>query len=145
MHDAAESLQPQLKQKKIKLNIKTDPTVPTIELDIEQVYEMTVNLIINAIDNIDAKGKVTVETRYLQQERSIQVSVTDNGSGMSDEMKGKIFTPLEPDKGKFGTGLGMPLAQQIVQQHKGKIDIDTEHGKGTTFTITLPAKTIEWA
>jgi len=55
-------------------------------------------------------------------------------------MKVKIFTPFESDKNKFGTGLGMPIAKQIVEQHKGRIEIESEPGKGTTFRIILPVK-----
>ena len=55
-------------------------------------------------------------------------------------MKEKIFTPFESGKNKFGTGLGMPIAKQIIDQHNGRIEIETEQGKGTTFNIYLPVK-----
>ena len=68
--------------------------------------------------------------------------MTDNGPGITEEMKVKIFTPFESKKSKFGTGLGMPIAKQVVDQHGGRIEIDTEIDKGTTFNIYLPAKPI---
>jgi signal transduction histidine kinase len=137
---AIESLKAQLKAKKSKLNIRIDRDMPTVELDSERIHEMALNLILNAIDIVDENtGIVSVETKYLADEQTISVDVTDNGPGITDDMKEKIFTPFESDKNKFGTGLGMPIAKQIVDQHGGHIDIETVKGKGTTFQIILPA------
>ena len=100
---------------------------------------MALNLILNAIDIVDeSTGLVSVETNFLPNEQAVQLSITDNGPGMTEEMKEKIFTPFESGKNKFGTGLGMPIAKQIVDQHKGKIEIDTKQGQGTTFRVILP-------
>ena len=55
----------------------------------------------------------------------------------------KIFTPFESGKNKFGTGLGMPIAKQVIDQHKGRIEIESKEGKGATFKIFLPAKVVE--
>jgi signal transduction histidine kinase len=138
-----ESLQSQLKQKKSKLGIRIDQNIPGIELDSERIHEMSLNLILNAIDIVENTGGiVSVETKYLEQEQCILLSVTDNGPGMTDEMKEKIFTPFESDKNKMGTGLGMPIAKQIIDQHNGKIEIETTQGKGTTFNVILPAKIV---
>ena len=138
-----ESLQAQLKQKKSKLSIRIDQNIPAIELDSERVHEMSLNLILNAIDIVgDTGGIVSIETMYLEQQQSVQLSVTDNGPGMTDEMKEKIFTPFESDKNKLGTGLGMPIAKQIIDQHDGRIEIETAQGKGTTFNVILPAKIV---
>ena len=140
---AIESLKSQLKQKKSRLHIRIDQNIPTLELDEERIHEMSLNLILNAIDIVDgAKGVVNVETRYLQDSQEVQLSVTDNGPGISEEMKEKIFTPFESGKNKFGTGLGMPIAKQIVDQHAGRIEIESKTGSGTTFRIFLPAKVI---
>jgi signal transduction histidine kinase len=117
--------------------------MPTVELDSERIHEMALNLILNAIDIVDENtGIVSVETKYLADEQAVSVNVTDNGPGITDDMKEKIFTPFESDKNKFGTGLGMPIAKQIVDQHGGRIDIETVKGKGTTFQIVLPAKIV---
>jgi len=138
---AIESLKAQLKAKKSKLNIRIDRDMPTVQLDSERIHEMALNLILNAIDIVDENtGIVSVETKYLADEQAVSVDVTDNGPGITDDMKEKIFTPFESDKNKFGTGLGMPIAKQIVDQHGGRIDIETVKGKGTTFRIVMPAK-----
>jgi signal transduction histidine kinase len=105
---------------------------------------MTTNLILNAVDIVDQDtGVVEVETKYLQESSEVQVGVTDNGPGISEEVRGKIFMPFQSTKNKLGTGLGLAIAKRIVEQHKGRIEIDSELGKGTTFRVILPAKIIE--
>jgi signal transduction histidine kinase len=141
---AIESLKSQLKQKNSKINIRVDPRIPTIELDGERIHEMALNIILNAIDIVDdTGGLVSVETKYHQEKKQVSLSITDNGPGISDEMKEKIFTPFESKKKGFGTGLGMPIAKQIIDQHNGTIDIDSLPARGTVFTIHLPANVIE--
>jgi signal transduction histidine kinase len=139
-----ESLQTQLKLKKTKLLIRVDQNMPTVELDSERIHEMSLNLILNAIDIVDeTTGVVNIETRYIEEAREVELSITDNGPGMTEEIKKTIFTPFESGKNKFGTGLGMPIAKQVVDQHSGRIEIDTKIGKGSTFRVYLPAKVIE--
>lgn len=139
-----ESLKSQLKMKKSKLNIRIDRDMPLVELDEERIHEMSLNLILNAIDVVeDSGGVVSVETKFMKDEGTVQLLVTDNGHGMTDEIKKKIFTPFESGKNKFGTGLGMPIAKQVVDQHNGRIEIESVEGKGTTFTVILPAKIAE--
>lgn len=136
---AIESLKAQLKVKNAKINIRIDQKIPRLVLDGERIHEMALNVILNAIDVVDPHmGLVSVETRYDPERQMVLLSVTDNGPGMSDEMKEKIFTPFESDKKKFGTGLGMAIAKQIVDQHKGVIEIDSHLHRGTMFTISLP-------
>jgi len=140
---AIESLKSQLKQKNSKLNIRIDQKMPTVEMDGERIHEMALNLILNAIDIVDESGGiVSVETRYMAEQEEVLLGITDNGPGMTEDMKEKIFTPFESKKSKFGTGLGMPIAKQVIEQHNGRIEIETEVGKGTTFNVLLPAKIV---
>ncbi|MHC4147939.1 MAG: GAF domain-containing sensor histidine kinase [Planctomycetota bacterium] len=144
VQSAIESLSSQLKQKKAKLHIRVDQQIPTIELDGERIHEMATNLILNAVDIVDDEtGVVTVETKYVPEKNVIHLSVTDNGPGISEEAKEKIFQPFQSTKNKLGTGLGLAIAKKIIEQHKSKIEIDSETGKGTTFRVILPAKIIE--
>lgn len=137
---AIESLKSQLKQKNSKINIRIDQKMPMMDLDSERIHEMALNIILNAIDIVDdSGGLVSVETKYHAEEKLVSLAVTDNGPGISEEMKEKIFTPFESEKKKFGTGLGMPIAKQVIDQHGGRIDIDSLPSRGTTFTIYLPA------
>ena len=144
IQSSIESLQNQLKQKKTKLQIRVDQDIPIIELDSERVHEMSLNLILNAIDIVDeATGVVNIETRYIEEAQEVELSVTDNGPGMTEEIMEMIYEPFESGKNKFGTGLGMPIAKQVIDQHNGRIEIDTKTGKGSTFRIYLPAKLVE--
>lgn len=141
---AIESFKSQLRQKKVKLNIRIDQQIPVIELDGERIHEMAANLILNALDIVDQDtGTVSVETKYLAQENTVQLRVTDNGPGISEEAKGEIFQPFKSSNNKMGTGLGLAIAKKIVDQHKSKIEIESELGKGATFIVTLPAKVIQ--
>ena len=144
IQSSIESLQNQLKQKKTKLQIRVDQNMPIIELDSERIHEMSLNLILNAIDIVDeATGVVDIETRYIEEAQEAEFSITDNGPGMTEEIMETIFEPFESDKNKFGTGLGMPIAKQVVDQHNGRIEIDTKIGKGSTFRVYLPAKVVK--
>lgn len=144
IQSAIESLNSQLKQKKTKLHIRIDQQIPVIELDGERIHEMAANLILNAIDIVDEEtGVVSVETKYLKEQNAVQLSVTDNGPGISEEAKEKIFQPFESSKNKLGTGLGLPIAKQIIEQHNAEIQIESEIGKGSTFKVILPAKVID--
>jgi len=140
---AIESLKSQLKQKESTLRINIDKEMPVVELDEERIHEMALNLILNAIDIVDHNtGTVNVKTMYHKDSNEIELSVSDNGPGMNQDMKGKIFTPFESGKNKFGTGLGMPIAKQIIDQHQGRIEIESEESHGATFRIFIPAKVI---
>lgn len=139
-----ESLKTQLKRKKIKLLIRVDQNMPTVELDSERIHEMALNLILNAIDIVDdATGVVNIETRYIKKAQEVELTITDNGPGMTEEIIETIFRPFESEKNKFGTGLGMPIAKQVIDQHSGRIEVDSEEGKGATFRVYLPAKVVE--
>jgi signal transduction histidine kinase len=143
IQSAIESLNSQLKQKKTKLHIRIDQQIPVIELDGERIHEMAANLILNAIDIVDEEtGVVSVKTKYLEGQNAVQLSVTDNGPGISEEAKEKIFQPFESSKNKLGTGLGLAIAKQIIEQHNAEIQIESEIGKGSTFKVILPAKVV---
>ena len=123
------------------MQIRVDSSIPRLELDGERIHEMALNLILNAIDIVDQDiGVVKVETHYLKDSQEVSLVAIDNGPGMNEEMKEKIFTPFESGKNKFGTGLGMPITKQVVDQHGGRIEIESQDGNGATFRIILPAK-----
>lgn len=144
IQSAIESLKDQLRGKKTKLHIRIDPHIPTVELDSERIHELATNLILNAIDVVDENtGVVTVETKHLPQQSAVQLSVTDNGPGISKEAMEKIFLPFQSTKNKLGTGLGLAIAKRIADQHKSRIEVESEVGRGTTFSAILPAKIVQ--
>jgi len=136
---AVESLQMHLKQKETKLHIRIDQKIPVIEFDSDGIHQMAVNLILNAIDIVDENtGIVTVETRLRAKEEGVELTVSDNAPGLADEEKEKIFLPLQSVRNKTGSGLGLAIVKKIVEQHKGRIEVQSEPAKGTTLRVILP-------
>ena len=141
IQDAIESLQSQLKQKLSQLNMRIDQKMPVVKLDSERILEMALNIILNAIDIVDEdNGIVCVETHYLQDKKMVELRVADNGPGMDEKMKDRLFVPFESGNSKFGTGLGMAIAKRIIDSHKGNIEVHTKIGEGTTIIVRLPAE-----
>jgi signal transduction histidine kinase len=111
--------------------------IPTVKGIPQQLNQVFMNILVNAAQAIDKKGDIYIGTRSVAQ--GVEVSIRDNGSGISQDNITKIFDPFftTKDVGK-GTGLGMNIVYNIIQKHNGNIHVDSELGKGTTFTITLP-------
>lgn len=96
-----------------------------------------VNLIFNAVDAVQAKGKVTIRTG--SADNGSWIEVADNGPGIPDEIRNKIFEPLFTTKGNQGTGLGVPIVQAFTQKYGGRLDIESAVGQGATFRMWFPA------
>ncbi len=146
VQDAIDSLRAQLKQKKIKLNIRVDPKIPVVKLDSERIHVVAVNLILNALDVVDEQtGMVNVQTAYLKDDDAVELMVSDNGPGISDDTKESIFLPYQSTKSKnrLKTGLGLAIVKQIVEQHKGQIEVESQLDKGSTFKVLLPCGVIQ--
>ncbi|NTV12320.1 MAG: response regulator [Desulfobulbaceae bacterium] len=106
----------------------------------QQLGQVFINLLINAGHAIDTKGKITVSTR--QENGWIFVSISDTGCGIPEEIRQKIFDPFFTTKevGK-GTGLGLAICQDIINKHGGKLELASEIGRGTTFSVSIPVVT----
>jgi two-component system, NtrC family, sensor kinase len=120
--------------------IKDYGQVPQIQCAPSQVNQIFLNLITNATQAIgNNEGKVRLTTRANGGE--VQIIFEDNGCGMTQEVMDKIYEPFFTTKevGK-GTGLGLSIVFQIIQEHHGRIDVQSEVGKGTRFTVTLPVQ-----
>jgi len=111
--------------------------VPEIECIPSQLNQVFMNLLVNAAHAIEERGRITVRTSYA--DGNVTVAVSDTGGGIAAEHLGRIFEPFFTTKpvGK-GTGLGLSLSYSIVQKHGGRIEVDSEVGKGTTFRVILP-------
>src|SRR6266850_3502733 len=95
------------------------------------------NLLINAVESLDAKGVISVSFDSVEERGHIQVLIEDNGRGIPSEVLPKVFVPFYTTKA-HGTGLGLSLVQKIVLAHNGRIEVQSTQGAGTSFTITLP-------
>ncbi|HSD47960.1 MAG TPA: PAS domain-containing protein, partial [Pyrinomonadaceae bacterium] len=102
-----------------------------------ELREVFVNLIVNAVDAMPRGGKLAITCR--RREDRLQLQFIDNGMGMPDDVRQKIFEPFFSTKGAHGTGLGLSVSYSIMERHDGSISVDSHPGGGTTFTIDLPA------
>lgn len=131
-----------LKQKNISISRSFEAN-ERINVDGEQITQVLLNLINNAIDALDSGGRVTLSTRVVetaQSVRSVHITVKDNGSGIAPELVQQIFEPFFSTKGSKGTGLGLSICKGIIDNHGGSIDLESRLGQGTTFTLTLPVE-----
>jgi signal transduction histidine kinase len=103
-----------------------------------EMKEVLTNLIFNSIEALPDGGKITIKTKM--QKDDVQVSVGDNGLGMIEEVKKKVFEPFFTTKRDKRNGLGLSVAYGIITRHNGEINVESQPGEGTTFTIKLPAK-----
>ncbi len=108
----------------------------TVKIDQEKMIRVFYNIASNAADAMSGGGNLSVETN--KSKNYITISFTDTGSGMPEEIKKKIFEPFITYGKKHGTGLGMAIVKKIMDDHNGKIEIESELGKGTTITLYLP-------
>jgi len=122
----------------VELELDLKPTAPVLGR-FSELVDVVSNLIANAADALPNGGKIWVTTS--QKEGEVSLSVRDNGTGMSPEVKSKIFFPFFTTKGKRGTGLGLSVAYGVVTRHRGEITVQSEEGKGSVFTLSFPAST----
>ncbi|MDA8240017.1 MAG: ATP-binding protein [Nitrospiraceae bacterium] len=130
----------QLKAASIKIR-ENYSELPVIMGDPNQIKQVFLNVLNNSVhamgENSLQKGKV-INIRTSSTETSVFVEIADTGHGISSEVLPKIFEPFFTTKREKGTGLGLSITYKIIQSHKGKIDVNSEEGRGTKFTISLP-------
>ena len=107
-----------------------------ISVDFERLKRALINIIHNSIEATPKKGKLSITTD--KKNGNYQIIISDNGIGMPQEIRETIFEPFVTHGKSKGTGLGMAITKKIIEEHKGKIDVESEEGKGTTFFIDLP-------
>jgi len=122
---------------RVEVTLKLDETLPVIVADANAIGQVLLNLLTNARRAMADGGEITIETSHLVAARAVRVAVRDTGSGIPPEILPRIFDPFfttKPD----GTGLGLSISHAIVHDHHGTLDVRSEVGKGSTFTITFP-------
>jgi len=131
--------------RKVRLSTHLSPDLPSILGDSTHLQTLFLNLITNALDAMPQGGVLTVKTRQVsppfssEDGRWLEISITDTGIGITEESKKRIFDPFFTTKKMGeGTGLGLAICEKIVKEHSGKIDLESEVGKGSTFSILIP-------
>ena len=118
--------------------LELEPGLPRIAASPAQMQQVILNLLLNAVDAMPQGGKVRLQTRSLPGEGQIEMRCQDSGVGLAPQEQEKIFQPFYTTKGERGTGLGLAVTREIVQDHQGTIRLESEKGHGATFIVRLP-------
>ena len=140
---------PVLTERKITARVITDPSLPLLKADPNQLQQLFLNLYTNAMDAMKEGGQLRVTTRFIPETQGSRkgqavVTVQDTGTGMDPEHLKNLFRAFFSTK-EFGrgTGLGLAICKEIVKIHGGQISVASESGKGTTFTISFPVEAVD--
>jgi signal transduction histidine kinase len=138
--DTVELVRPGLASAGITLRVRAEPGASRVLGWPEPLQQVILNLLTNAIGATPGGGRIEVTTRALPDTGEVEIAVADTGRGISAADRKQIFEPFfstkEPGR---GTGLGLFITAEIVREHRGRIDIDSEVGRGSTFRVALPA------
>lgn len=123
----------------IKINKSLSPSLPTALADAAQLQQVFMNIILNAAEAMNGRGTLFLRTELDEEKNTIEVEITDTGSGIAKENLARLFEPFFSTKpvGE-GTGLGLAISYGIIKRHEGDIKIKSEVGRGTTLIVTLP-------
>jgi PAS domain S-box-containing protein len=139
--------QTKYKEEGVALELQISPNLPPVECDPEMIRSVIMDLMGNALDACSWRdyedgesGRVVLGVHPGSQNGSVEIVVTDNGGGMTEEVRERIFTPFFSTKEKKGTGMGLAVVARIVSTHEGSTAVESEPGKGATFRVTLPTR-----
>ncbi|HEY2989657.1 MAG TPA: ATP-binding protein [Candidatus Binatia bacterium] len=136
----ARILESQAKEKDVKIGLQLTARLPKIFIDKEQIKQVCMNLILNAIQSIEGGGTVKIGTHLFGENgsrRFVQIQVQDTGIGIPEKDIENIFNPFFTTK-KDGSGLGLSISHQIIKEHAGYMVVESQVGRGTSFFIRLP-------
>ncbi|MCK4299860.1 MAG: GHKL domain-containing protein, partial [Planctomycetes bacterium] len=141
VNDVIELLEVKARGRSIRLSVSLDERLGAVMLDPTGIHRVLLNLVSNALDAVRRdEGVATVSTRLVAAERSLLLEVTDNGSGIPAALLPHIFEAFTTTKGLEGTGLGLAITDKIVKEHGGSINVSSQEGRGSTFTVRLPLR-----
>lgn len=130
----------ELRNRNLEIVKQYEDDLPQIPIDREQAKQVFLNILLNAIEATDEGGRVSVEVRTFSRkngERFLQVEIRDTGRGIPEEHLDNVFIPFFTTKDK-GSGLGLSISHQIIQEHRGTITVESRMGEGSSFVISFP-------
>jgi len=136
----ARILETEAKEKNVEIKRNFTAKLPAVWIDREQMKQVFMNLILNAIQAMKGGGSMAIATRPYAQDQGgqfVQVEIRDTGVGIPKENLDHIFDPFFTNKDE-GSGLGLSISHQIVQEHGGHIAVESQVGTGTAFFINIP-------
>jgi signal transduction histidine kinase len=134
--DTLDFLQADMDSARIRVHRDLSPLIPRIPLDARQIRQALLNILLNAKQVQPEGGRIDVLTA-MGPRGEVQIAIRDDGPGIPPEERDKIFRIFYSTKGG-GTGMGLPIARRILENHGGTIEVDTGPGQGTCFTLVLP-------
>jgi two-component system, NtrC family, sensor kinase len=127
----------------VHVQLQLDPDLPLVMCDGAQIEQVLIALVMNAMDAMPQGGNLWLTSRYAGEENSVRLVVRDDGAGIPPEILPRIFEPfLTTKETGRGVGLGLAISQSILERHNGTIEAQSEVGRGTTFTLTLPCEAV---
>ncbi|MBV9355657.1 MAG: DUF4118 domain-containing protein, partial [Chloroflexi bacterium] len=144
VQSVATTMQPLVERKQQRLEVRADPQLPPARADHDRVMQVLTNLVGNAHKYTGVGGRIGVDAR--RQDAMVRIAVSDNGVGVPPQDVPKLFTRFfrvdsSLTRAIGGTGLGLSIAKSIVELHGGTISVESEQGKGSVFSFTLPVET----
>lgn len=147
IEECAQLLETVCEQAGVALIVDAEDDVPPVPVDASLIHQALMNLLTNALEAVpEETGSITIRLHYEEPDSrgpgspgEAHVMVIDNGPGIPKDRHATIFEPFQTSKGVRGTGLGLAVTKRVVEDHRGRISIESEPGKGSTFTIVLPA------
>lgn len=140
--EAVERLSVRASEQQVRLETALDDSLPLLSLDPDAFYDVLLNLLNNGIDAIPRgrTGTVTVRTRRLPSQNNVRIDVQDNGVGIAENARHRIFHIFYSTKGKEGSGIGLAATRKVVEQHGGTVEFASKEGEGTVFSVFLPLR-----
>jgi len=141
IQELLDSLETELRERSISLKKDLDPELPPVTTFVDQLKQVFMNLIKNAIEAMEKEGELSVNTSYRSAEERVVIAIRDTGYGIPEENMAHIFEPFfSTKKESGGTGLGLWISYRIVQALGGRIEVESKWGQGSTFLVSLPLK-----
>jgi len=123
----------------VQLQLEMAEGLPPAQCDGAQIEQVLLALVMNAIDALPRGGNLWLKTRLSKSTQEIEFEVRDDGVGIAPELLPRMFEPfLTTKESGHGVGLGLAVSRSIIERHRGKIEVKSEIGKGTTFVVSLP-------
>ncbi|MCP4583402.1 MAG: response regulator [candidate division Zixibacteria bacterium] len=138
---ASNLLERDFEKKKINLTIDQDEDVPQILVNSREIFEAVLNIMLNSTESMEENGSLKVKIGIQQSDEPfVRIAISDDGSGIPQDKITRIFDRYYTTK-EAGTGLGLAIVERVIEAHNGRLDVESEVGKGTTFNIDLPVNT----
>ena len=138
VHEVEKIIRGHLRQQRVNFVFEADPALPNVLGIRDQLKQIILNLSLNAVEMMEEGGTLTICTGYRESDRLVYLMIEDTGPGINAADLPNIFDPFFTTK-ETGTGLGLAITYDIVQRHNGRIDVDSQPGQGTIFTVWFPA------